>query len=68
MAIIILKILSFYRKAVSPYLGNRCRYVPSCSEYMRDAILRDGVLKGGWAGLRRFSRCAPGFKSGWDPY
>jgi putative membrane protein insertion efficiency factor len=59
-------LISLYQKAISPYLGHRCRYVPSCSEYMKDAIASRGALKGVAAGLARIFRCAPWGSSGLD--
>ena len=67
MVNIFIKLLSFYKGAVSPYLGFRCRYVPSCSEYMGDAVREKGITKGIAMGLLRFARCAPWSRSGFDP-
>ena len=51
--------LSLYQRYVSPALGSRCRYWPSCSEYLRQAIERKGLIWGSWAGARRLLRCQP---------
>jgi putative membrane protein insertion efficiency factor len=48
-----------YRAAVSPLLGPRCRYQPTCSAYMLEALARHGVLRGGVLGLARLLRCHP---------
>ncbi|OOZ38586.1 membrane protein insertion efficiency factor YidD, partial [Solemya elarraichensis gill symbiont] len=48
-------------------LGSSCRYYPTCSSYMIQAIEIHGVLKGGWMGLRRISRCHPWHEGGIDP-
>jgi putative membrane protein insertion efficiency factor len=56
-----------YRLAVSPLLGPRCRYLPSCSHYTEEAIERFGVLRGGLLGLWRILRCHPFARGGLDP-
>ena len=68
---ILLKILLFllhvYRYAISPLLGNRCRFFPSCSEYALSALTEYGVLRGLWLTLRRLLRCHPFHRGGYDP-
>ncbi len=59
--------LRSYQRFVSPLLGPRCRYYPSCSEYARQAIERFGTLRGGWLALRRVCRCHPLTAGGLDP-
>jgi len=56
-----------YQLTLAPILGANCRYQPSCSQYMIDAINEWGPLKGIWLGLRRISRCAPWGGHGHDP-
>lgn len=56
-----------YQLLVSPWLGQQCRFVPSCSAYAAEAIRRYGVLAGGWHGLRRLARCHPLHAGGFDP-
>ena len=56
-----------YRAAISPLLGPRCRYLPSCSHYTEEAIERFGVLRGGLLGLWRILRCHPFARGGVDP-
>ena len=56
-----------YRGAVSPYLGPRCRFAPSCSDYAGQALRRYGLRRGTWMALRRLLRCHPFHPGGWDP-
>lgn len=56
-----------YRRWVSPLLGPRCRFHPSCSSYAREALERHGVLPGGWMSVVRILRCAPWSAGGCDP-
>jgi len=56
-----------YQWTLSPILGGQCRYEPSCSQYMIDAINEWGPLKGSWLGLRRIARCHPWGGHGHDP-
>jgi uncharacterized protein len=62
-----LLLIAGYRTLVSPLLGHHCRFVPSCSAYMAEAIARYGVLKGLWLGVRRIGRCHPLHQGGYDP-
>jgi putative membrane protein insertion efficiency factor len=67
MRALILSTIRLYQRLLSPLLGPRCRYYPSCSQYMREAVQRHGVLRGGWLGLRRLARCHPLNPGGYDP-
>lgn len=64
-------LVNVYRYTLSPIIGPRCRYLPTCSEYALEALHKHGVLKGGWLALRRIGRCHPwkwlGGGSGYDP-
>ena len=56
-----------YRWLLSPVIGPRCRYLPTCSDYALEALVAHGALTGGWLALRRFARCHPFGGSGYDP-
>ena len=56
-----------YQLLLSPFLGNNCRFYPSCSSYMIEAIEVHGVFKGLWLGTRRILRCHPYSDGGIDP-
>jgi uncharacterized protein len=62
-----LMLLRFYKAAISPYLGNNCRFTPTCSEYAMQAVEKYGAAKGSWMALRRLLRCNPFCKGGYDP-
>ncbi len=66
-AAVVVAAIGLYQRWVSPLLGPRCRYWPSCSEYARVAIVRHGVLRGGVRALGRLLRCQPAFPGGIDP-
>ncbi len=56
-----------YQKHISPFLSNKCKYYPSCSEYMKQAVLKYGFFKGFFLGVKRIIRCNPFSKGGYDP-
>lgn len=56
-----------YQRYLSPLLGPRCRYLPTCSDYALEAMERFGSVRGGWLALRRVFRCHPFGDSGLDP-
>lgn len=67
MRTILITVIKAYRYLLSPFLGNNCRFHPSCSEYAETAIRRFGPLRGSWLGLRRIARCHPWHEGGIDP-
>lgn len=64
---LLLVFIRFYKYAISPMLGSRCRFFPSCSEYAAEAIEKHGASKGILLGLKRISRCHPWNSGGFDP-
>lgn len=56
-----------YRVTLGPFMGGQCRFQPTCSQYMMDAIHKHGPWRGGWCGVRRICRCHPWGGSGYDP-
>ncbi len=64
---LLLNLIRFYQKKISPLFPPRCRYYPTCSQYMFEAIERYGALRGGFLGIRRLSRCNILFPGGVDP-
>lgn len=63
----VLLLLRVYKWILSPMLPPSCRYVPTCSEYAREAVERYGAVRGGWIALARVLRCHPFVKGGYDP-
>lgn len=64
---VVLALIRFYQRFISPLLGSNCRYYPTCSHYTYQAIEKYGVAKGGWMGIRRIARCHPWSPGGFDP-
>jgi hypothetical protein len=64
---VLLSAIRLYQLALSPWLGRRCRYEPTCSEYAAEAIERFGVRRGAWLAAKRLGRCHPWGGSGYDP-
>ena len=66
MKFLLLLILRFYRTAISPYLGNNCRFHPTCSVYAMQAIEKYGAGKGTWLAMKRIGKCHPLHPGGID--
>lgn len=62
-----LLMITFYKRLISPLLGNHCRFYPPCSNYTYEAIQRHGVLKGIYLGAKRLLKCQPFHPGGYDP-
>lgn len=67
MARVVLSLIRFYQRAVSPVLPTVCRFEPSCSQYGYEAIERYGLVRGGWLAIKRLARCHPLHPGGYDP-
>jgi putative membrane protein insertion efficiency factor len=66
MKSVLLALIRFYRRCISPYTPASCRFNPTCSAYAQEAINKYGAAKGGWLALKRICRCHPFYKG--DPY
>lgn len=60
-------LIRLYQRFVSPLLGPRCRFYPSCSNYALQAVQRFGTLHGSWLAVKRLARCHPWHPGGYDP-
>lgn len=67
LAYVMLALVHFYRYVISPLIGPRCRFYPTCSTYALEAIKIHGAIKGGWLALKRILRCNPLSEGGEDP-
>ena len=56
---ILVRLIRFYQRSISPGLPPRCRFIPTCSQYALEAVEKYGAARGGWLALRRFLRCHP---------
>ena len=63
----LLALVGFYRIVISPWLGNNCRFDPSCSAYALEALRVHGAFRGTWLTVQRIARCHPWGGSGYDP-
>lgn len=60
-------LIKFYQWVISPVIGPKCRYTPTCSHYTAEALKKHGVFKGLWLAVKRISRCHPWGGHGYDP-
>ena len=67
MRFLIQSLIRLYQLLVSPWLGPRCRFYPSCSHYAIEALDEHGLWRGGWLALKRLARCHPFHSGGYDP-
>ena len=67
LAQLLLALIGFYRRFISPLIGPRCRFVPTCSAYGLEAIQRHGPWRGSWLTFKRLLRCTPLTPCGCDP-
>ncbi|MCR4291905.1 MAG: membrane protein insertion efficiency factor YidD [Candidatus Kuenenia sp.] len=67
MKFIIIKLLQLYQYAISPLFHHACRFEPTCSQYMINAVKKKGLLRGACLGMWRILRCNPFGGSGYDP-
>ncbi|MEJ2645379.1 MAG: membrane protein insertion efficiency factor YidD [Gammaproteobacteria bacterium] len=67
MRTLLIVLIKVYRYALSPWLGQHCRFYPTCSQYAQTAIERHGALRGSWLAVRRLGRCHPWHPGGVDP-
>jgi|TARA_S200000501_G_scaffold256531_1_gene240349 putative membrane protein insertion efficiency factor len=63
----VISLINLYKYLISPFLGNNCRFLPTCSEYTKEAIIKFGLIKGTSLGFKRIIKCHPWGKSGHDP-
>ena len=63
----VISLINLYKYLISPLLGNNCRFLPTCSEYTKEAIIKFGLIKGTSLGFKRIIKCHPWGKNGHDP-
>ena len=67
LSTLLILLIQFYRKCISPLFPPCCRYTPTCSQYVVEAITKYGPFKGTWLAIKRIARCHPWGGSGYDP-
>ena len=66
-ALPVVLLIRLYQYAISPWLGPRCRFSPTCSSFAIEALEKHGLIRGGWLAVRRLLRCNPWQLGGYDP-
>ena len=66
-ALPVVLLVRLYQYAISPWLGPRCRFSPTCSSFAIEALEKHGLMWGGWLAMRRLLRCSPWHTGGYDP-
>jgi putative membrane protein insertion efficiency factor len=64
---LVIALVRLYQITLSPWIGRQCRFYPTCSNYMIEAVRKYGVVRGVWRGLCRIGRCHPWHAGGYDP-
>ena len=64
---LLMALVRFYRRFISPYTRPSCRFIPTCSQYALEALRKHGPLRGLYLAVRRILRCHPWGGSGYDP-
>jgi putative membrane protein insertion efficiency factor len=64
---IVIAALRFYKTCLSPFLPSACRFYPTCSQYMLEAVEKHGAARGVWMGMKRLAKCHPLHSGGVDP-
>jgi hypothetical protein len=67
MKFLVLDFLRLYKTFLSPFLPSACRFEPTCSQYMAEAVEKYGAIRGTWMGIKRILRCQPFCRGGYDP-
>ncbi|MBX7173661.1 MAG: membrane protein insertion efficiency factor YidD [Pyrinomonadaceae bacterium] len=67
MKFLMIELLKFYKAFLSPFLPPACRFEPTCSNYMMEAVEKYGFFRGTWMGIKRILRCQPFCAGGYDP-
>ncbi|MGP4081285.1 membrane protein insertion efficiency factor YidD [Bacillus sp. Marseille-Q3570] len=67
MKYILIALIQFYRKCISPFTPPSCRFYPTCSSYGLEAVQKHGALVGGWLAVKRILKCHPFHPGGFDP-
>ncbi|NCC67686.1 MAG: membrane protein insertion efficiency factor YidD [Clostridia bacterium] len=65
---LLIALVLFYRRSISPYTKPSCRFIPTCSEYALEALEKYGAAKGSWLAVKRLARCHPFHMGGHDFY